>query len=105
LYLEGKTYSEIERITGHTAGSIKIYLGDFTRVLMAKTKGVKTAREIGFYIGRTERLVKEYLALITAVSDKREYQERMESLRHRMEGVEGGKPFKKGHSSMVWRLA
>ena len=29
LYLQWKTYSEIERVTGHTVGSIKNYLNDF----------------------------------------------------------------------------
>src|SRR5512140_618630 len=32
LYLQWKTYSEIERATGHTVGSIKSYLNDFCRV-------------------------------------------------------------------------
>ena len=98
-------YSTTHVYQSTNAGSIKIYLGDFTRVLVAKARGVKTAKEIGFYIGRTERLVQEYLALITEVSGQQEYEERLESLRQRMEPVEGEKSFKKGHSSMVWRLA
>ncbi|MEK6572262.1 MAG: DUF1670 domain-containing protein [Bacteroidota bacterium] len=104
LYLQQKTYSEIERMTGHTTGSIKIYLSDFARVLMAKTRGVKTAKEIAFYIGRTERLVNEYLALITAAEANAEQRERLESLKEQMR--HGGRkiPLKKGHSSMVWRL-
>lgn len=102
LYLEQKTYSEIERITGHTVGSIKIYLSDFARVLMAKTRGVKTAKEIAFYIGRTERLVNEYLVLIKAADA--EQRERLASLREQMQHLERRIPLKKGHSSMVWRL-
>jgi DNA-binding CsgD family transcriptional regulator len=39
LYLQWKTYSEIERITGHSVGAIKTYLNDFSRVLMAKEGG------------------------------------------------------------------
>ncbi len=104
LYLEQKTYSEIERITGHTVGSIKIYLGDFSRVLIAKARGITTAREIGFYIGRTERLVNEYLALIKAAQANAQLRERLESLKSQMRFLERGISFKKRHSSMVWRL-
>ena len=104
LYLQQKTYSEIERITGHTAGSIKIYLGDFARVLMAKTRRVKTAKEIAFYIGRTERLVNEYLALIKTAEADAQQRERLASLIEQMRHLERRIPLKKGHSSMVWRL-
>jgi hypothetical protein len=48
LYLQWKTYSEIERITGHTVGPIKTYLNDFCRVMMARERGITSAREIGF---------------------------------------------------------
>jgi hypothetical protein len=104
LYLEQKTYSEIERITGHSVGAIKIYLSDFARVLMAKTRGVKTAKEIAFYIGRTEHLVKEYLALIKAAETDAQHQQRLASLIEQMRHLERRIPSKKGHSSMVWRL-
>jgi hypothetical protein len=43
LYLKWKTYSEIERITGHTAGPIKTYLNDFCRVMMARERGIFSA--------------------------------------------------------------
>jgi hypothetical protein len=105
LYLEQKTYSDIERITGHTTGSIKIYLSDFARVLMAKTRGVKTAKEIAFYIGRTERLVNEYIALIKTANDDAQQRERLASIIEQMRHLERRIPLKKGHSSMVWRLA
>lgn len=104
LYLEQKTYSEIERITGHTTGSIKIYLSDFARVLMAKTRRVKTAKEIAFYIGRTERLVNEYLLLIKAAEADTHQRDRLTSLIEQMRHLERRIPLKKGHSSMVWRL-
>jgi hypothetical protein len=105
LYLEEKTYSEIERVTGHTTGSIKIYLGDFSRVLMARTRGVKTAKEIAFYIGRTERLVKEYMELIKSAQGDARQRERLASLIEQMRHLERRIPSKKGDSSMVWRLA
>jgi hypothetical protein len=66
--LQQRTYSEIERISGHSIGAIKIYINDFSRVLMAVDRGIRSAKEIGFYIGRTERLVKEYLGLIEAAN-------------------------------------
>lgn len=104
LYLEQKTYSEIERITGHTSGSIKIYQSDFSRVLMARTRGVRTAKEIAFYIGRTERLVNEYIELIRAAERDARQRERLRSLRVQMQHLERRIPSKKGDSSMVWRL-
>jgi hypothetical protein len=104
LYLAQKTYSEIERITGHTTGSIKIYLSDFARVLMAKTRGVKTAKEIAFYIGRTERLVNEYIELIRSANGDAQQRERLASIIEQMRHLERRIPVKKGDSSMVWRL-
>jgi len=104
LYLEQKTYSEIERITGHTGGAIKIYLSDFARVLMAKTRGVRTAKEIAFYIGRTEHLVNEYLGLIKSAENDPHQRKRLTSLCEQMRYLERRIPLKKGHSSMVWRL-
>ena len=104
LYLKWKTYSEIERITGHTSGAIKNYLNDFSRVLMAKEKGIKSAKEIGFYIGRTERLVNEYLELIGTAEKDEEQKKRIESLKEQMRHLERKIPEKKGDSTMVWRL-
>ena len=104
LYLQQKTYSEIERHTGHSAGAIKTYLSDFTRVLMAKTRGIHSAREIGFYIGRTERLVNEYLVLMRQAERNREQRGRLESLKSQARYLERKIPIKKGLSSMVWRL-
>ena len=104
LYLEWKTYSEIERITGHSGGAIKGYLNDFSRVLMARERGIKKAKEIGYYIGRTERLVEEYLQLIAQAEKNREQRKRLESIKSQMRHVERKIPLKKGDSGMVWRL-
>lgn len=95
LYLEWKTYSEIERITGHSVGAMKTYLNDFSRVLMARERGIRSAKEIGFYIGRTQRLVEEYLQLIA--------QAERDSIKLQMRHVERKIPLKKGDSGMVWR--
>jgi hypothetical protein len=104
LYLKWKTYSEIERITGHSSGAIKAYLNDFSRVLMAKERGIDSAKEIGFYIGRTERLVQEYLALISQAQRDRQQRQRIESIKSQMRHLERKIPLKKGDSGMVWRL-
>jgi hypothetical protein len=104
LYLKWKTYSEIERITGHTVGSIKSYLNDFCRVMMARERGIASAKEIGFYLGRTERLVGEYLVLLKEAQDLREMRERLKSLKFQMAHLERKRPGKKGLSTMVWRL-
>jgi hypothetical protein len=104
LYLQWKTYSEIERITGHSVGAIKTYLNDFSRVLMARERGIRSAKEIGYYIGRTERLVEEYLQLIADAERDRQQRKRLESIQTQMRHVERKIPLKKGHSGMVWRL-
>ncbi len=103
LYLQWKTYSEIERITGHTTGSIKTYLNDFCRVMMARERGIRSAREIGYYLGRTERLVNEYLALLKEAEKIREQRSRLESLKYQMRHLERKSPGKKGLSTMVWK--
>lgn len=107
LYLEWKTYSEIQRITGHSLGSIKTYLNDFTRVLMARERGIASPEEIGYYIGRTGRLVREYLALIEKAGQDSQQLERLESLKEQakyLEREKRGIGFKKKDSGMVWRL-
>lgn len=104
LYLEWKTYSEIERITGHSVGAIKTYLNDFSRVLMARERGIRSAKEIGFYIGRTGRLVGEYLQLIAQAERDSQKRKRLASLKLQMRHLERKIPLKKGDCGMVWRL-
>lgn len=104
LYLGWKTYSEIERITAHSVGAIKAYLNDFSRVLMARERGIRSAKEIGFYIGRTERLVGEYLALIAEAEQDSQQRKRLASIKLQMRHLERRIPLKKGDFGMVWRL-
>jgi hypothetical protein len=104
LYLQWKTYSEIERITGHSVGAIKTYLNDFSRVLMAKERGIRSAKEIGFYINRTESLVNEYLQLISEAEKDNQQKKRIESIKAQMRYLERKIPLKKGDFGMVWRL-
>jgi hypothetical protein len=105
LYLHWKTYSEIERITGHSVGAIKIYLNDFSRVVMARERGIRSAKEIGFYIGRSERLVQEYLQLMAQAERDGQQRERLASIKTQMRHLERRIPSKKRDSGMVWRLA
>lgn len=103
LYLQWKTYSEIERATGHTVGSIKAYLNDFCRVMMARERGIYSARQIGFYVGRSERLVSEYLTLLKDAWEHPEERERLKSLKSQLHHLERKRPGKGGLSTMVWR--
>jgi hypothetical protein len=103
LYLQHRTYSEIERITGHSVGAIKLYLHDFSRIMMARERGIWRAQEIGFYIGRTERLVNEYLELLKAAEKDKAQREKLASMKLQMRYLERKIPLKKKGSGMVWR--
>jgi hypothetical protein len=103
LYLQWRTYSEIERMTGHSVGAIKAYLNDFSRILMARERGIRSAKEIGFYIGRTERLVNEYQQLITTAEKDTQQRKRIESIKNQMRHLERRIPLKKEDFGMGWR--
>lgn len=96
LYLQQRTYSEIERITGHSIGAIKIYLNDFSRIVMARERGIRNAREIGFYVGRSECLINEYVALIRQAERDPQQRERLESIKNQMRHLGRKIPLKKG---------
>lgn len=104
LYLRQKMYSEIERITGHSIGAIKLYLNDFNRIMMARERGIRNAGEIGFYVGRSERLVNEYVALIRQAERDPQQRERLASIKSQLKHLERKIPSKKRDISMVWRL-
>ncbi len=104
LYLQQKMYSEIERITGHSVGAIKQYLNDFNRIVMAQERGICNAGEIGFYVGRSERLVKEYMVLIRQAERDPQQRERLRSIKSQLKHLERKTPSKKRDISMVWRL-
>jgi len=104
LYLQQKTYSEIERITGHSIGAIKIYLNDFSRIVMARERGIRNAGEIGFYVGRSERLINEYVTLLRQAERDVQQRERLESIKNQMSHLGRKIPSKKRDISMVWRL-
>lgn len=106
LYLEQHTYTEIERISRHSLDAIRIYLSDFSRVLIAQEKGIKQAKEIAFFVGRSERLVREYLDLITKAEEDERQRENLQRLKARIAyGGKGRIETKKKDYTMVWRLA
>jgi len=104
LALEQHTYTEIERISRHSLEAIRIYLNDFNRVLVALEKGILVAREIAFFIGRSERLVMEYLGLIQKAEDDPRQRESLQRLRERVAHTMPIHPQKKDYT-MVWRQA
>jgi hypothetical protein len=71
---------------------------------MARERGIRSAKEIGFYIGRTERLVNEYLQLIIEAEKDGQQKKRIDSIKMQMRHLERKIPLKKGDFGMVWRL-
>jgi DNA-binding CsgD family transcriptional regulator len=66
LYLDGKTFSEIKRITHHSEGAIKRYLESFVRVLMGSHWRIRSSKELSSVTGLSEYLVLQYKDLIEA---------------------------------------
>lgn len=63
LYVRGMTYTEIMRRARHSASAIKRYVESFARVVVLWERGVRSAEEIGYVLGISERLAREYLEL------------------------------------------
>jgi hypothetical protein len=106
LWLEQHTYTEIERRSRHSLEAIRIYLNDFNRVVVALEKGITVAKEIAFFIGRTERLVTEYLELIRKAAEDPRQRESLLRLKERLSYDGKGRKWpKKKDYTMVWRLA
>lgn len=104
LALEQHTYTEIERMSRHSLEAIRIYLNDFNRVLVALEKGIRLAKEIAFFIGRSERLVMEYVGLIQKAEDDPRQRESLQRMKERLAHNRQIQPKKKDYT-MVWRLA
>jgi hypothetical protein len=62
-HLEGLTYTEICRKTRHSSGAVKRYVRTFGRVVSLIRRGISQLKEIAFYVGISERLAREYVAL------------------------------------------
>lgn len=79
MYLKRMTYSEIVRRARHAASSVKRYVETFGRVVVLWEKGVREPGEIGFVVGISERLAREYLAL-RGRYDTEEHRDRLEEI-------------------------
>ncbi|GAG32984.1 unnamed protein product, partial [marine sediment metagenome] len=77
MYLRRMTYSEIVRKARHSPGSVKRYVETFGRVVVLWEKGIRSAEEIAYIVGVSERLAREYLALRERY-DTVEYRDRLE---------------------------
>lgn len=84
LHLKRHTYSEIMRLTRHSASSIKRYLQTFGRAAMLNNRGLSVS-EIAFAVGISERLVMEHLDLYRRYNVP-EYQDRLEEIEQMVGG-------------------
>ena len=79
MYLQRMTYSEIVRRARHAASSVKRYVETFGRMVVLWEKGVRAVGEMGFIVGISERLAREYLALRERY-DTVEHRDRLEEI-------------------------
>lgn len=79
MYLQRMTYSDIVRKARHSPGAIKRYVETFGRVVVLWEKEVREAGEIGFVVGVSARLAREYLALRERY-DTSEHRDRLEEI-------------------------
>ncbi len=86
LYLKGMTYTEIMRRARHSAEAIKRYVESFGRVVVLWERKVRSAEEIGYVLGISERLAGEYLALREHY-DEEAYRERLEEIARQVRRV------------------
>jgi hypothetical protein len=69
LFIEKKTVQQVSRETYHSLPAIQRYIGTFKKVLMC-TKKEMTTEEKAYAIGITQRLTKEYEAIIEEYKDR-----------------------------------
>ena len=62
LYLWGLQFTDIERRTGHSEGSISRYLSDFRQIAALYARGA-TLSEIRAATGRSAALISEYIGI------------------------------------------
>jgi hypothetical protein len=86
LYLRRMTYSEIVQRARHSPGAVKRYVETFGRVVVLWDKGVREAGEIGFIVGISERLAREYLRLRERY-DTAEHRDRIEEIARQVRQV------------------
>lgn len=79
LYIERKTYTEVERTIKHSLTAIKRYILTFSRVAYLTEKGYST-KEIAFLVQISERLAREYQALYRRYKEDPAYKDRLEEI-------------------------
>lgn len=89
MYLKQMTYFEIVRRARHSPSAIKRYVETFGRVVVLWEKGVREPGEIGFIVGISERLAREYLALRERY-DTLEHHGRLEEIARQVRRVLNG---------------
>ena len=79
LFIERKTYTEIERILKHSLTAIKRYILTFSRVAYLTEKGYRT-KEIAFLVQISERLTQDYQALYRKYKEDPAYKDRLDEI-------------------------
>ncbi len=79
LYIERKTFTEIERTLKHSPTAIKRYILTFSRVAYLTEKGYST-KEIAFLVQISERLTGEYQALYRQYKEDASYKDHLEEI-------------------------
>lgn len=79
LYIERRTYTEIERTMKHSLTAIKRYILTFSRVAYLTERGYST-KEIAFLVQTSERLTIEYQALYQQYRDNQAYKDRLDEI-------------------------
>ena len=84
LYLQGKTYAEIEERMRHTMQAIKRYVETFGRVVYALRRKKLRPDERSYVLGISEALLREYQKLYSQA--RRRYPERLKEIVERHGG-------------------
>ncbi len=79
LYIERKTYTEIERRMKHSLTAIKRYIVTFSRVAYLTEKSYST-KEIAFLVQISERLAGDYQALYRQYKEDTAYKDRLDEI-------------------------
>jgi DNA-binding Lrp family transcriptional regulator len=79
LFIERKTYTEIERILKHSLTAIKRYILSFSRIAYLTEKGY-TTKELAFLVQLSERLTQDYQALYREYKENPTYKDRLDEI-------------------------
>jgi biotin operon repressor len=78
LYLQGKTYGDLESQTRHSEHAIRRYVETFCRVAYSMEKGVFNRGELMYLLGISDGLLSEYETLYGVA--RKSYLERLEEI-------------------------